>query len=533
MKNLKLSTKIMTTFFVSLTVLSLVVAGLYPLMYKSLMDEKRAKTQNLVETAWASVNYYAEQAKAGVLSEEEAKNRAIATVKSMRYMENNYFWITIGTTMVMHPIKASLDGKDLGGLKDANGKYLFAEMEEVCKKDGAGYVDYLWPKPGEEEASAKVSYVKAQKDWNWIVGTGIYVDDVRQQLNSKFGAVFGGIALVIIVTLFVAVLVTRSIIKPLTNAIADINSGSSQVEETATQVASSSQLLAEGTTEQASALEETSSSLEELSAMTRQNAGNAQEVNVLMDDAKDTVVRSSKSMQKLTDSMSVISSASEETQKIIKTIDEIAFQTNLASINAAVEAARAGEAGAGFAVVADEVRNLAMRAAEAAQSTGELIDNSVSSINEGRLLVDQCNSDFAGVAENSEKVAVLVNEIATAAQEQAEGISQINQAITEMDKVTQNNAAGSEETAAASEELDVLADQLKRTVGDLQKVVEGAAAEQGYAARPAARQVQGQRVYRPVQSSQKVVGKAEPQKIIPFDDFKDDDFEDFAGSDAA
>jgi methyl-accepting chemotaxis protein len=210
-----------------------------------------------------------------------------------------------------------------------------------------------------------------------------------------------------------------------------------------------SQVLSEAASEQAAALEETSSSLEEMSAMLGKNAENTTQANELMQQAKQMTESANTSMDELTHSMKEIGQASEQTQKIVKTIDEIAFQTNLLALNAAVEAARAGEAGAGFAVVADEVRNLAMRAAEAAKNTSGLMGNIVKKVKAGEQLVEVTNNAFKKVGVSSAKVVVLVGEIASASQEQSHGISQVNQAVVGMNTVTQQNAASAEELAAA------------------------------------------------------------------------------------
>jgi len=267
--------------------------------------------------------------------------------------------------------------------------------------------------------------------------------------------------------------VSNGINKALTKIIENLSDGSDQVASASSQVSSASQSLAEGASEQAASLEETSSSLEEMASMTRQNADNASQADGLMKEANQVVVQAGESMIELTTSMEDISKASEETSKIIKTIDEIAFQTNLLALNAAVEAARAGEAGAGFAVVADEVRNLAMRAADAAKDTANLIEGTVHKIKNGSELVDKTNQAFTQVSESSSKVGELVGEIAAASTEQAQGIDQINKAVNEMDKVTQQNAANAEESASASEEMNAQADSMKGVVEELVALVGG------------------------------------------------------------
>jgi len=209
-----------------------------------------------------------------------------------------------------------------------------------------------------------------------------------------------------------------------------------------------SQILSDSSSQQAASLEETSASLDEMASMTKQNATNTAEANGLMTAAKQAIEKANTSMADLTRSMKDIASASEQTQKIIKSIDEVAFQTNLLALNAAVEAARAGEAGAGFAVVADEVRNLALRATESAKSTSSLIEDIVKKVRDGESLVSVTNTVFSEVTVSSTKVVELMGEIAAASQEQSQGIDQVNRAVAEMNQVTQKNAANAEELAA-------------------------------------------------------------------------------------
>jgi methyl-accepting chemotaxis protein len=287
----------------------------------------------------------------------------------------------------------------------------------------------------------------------------------------SLGGMVAGFGMALVLGIFLSLSITR----PLNRVIAGLSEGSEQVASAAIQVSSASQSLAQGSSQQAAALEETTSSLEEMNSMTRGNADNAKQADSLMLETTRVVQAANQSMGELTVSMKEVSTASEETAKIIKTIDEIAFQTNLLALNAAVEAARAGEAGAGFAVVADEVRNLAMRAAEAAKNTANLIEGTVSKVKEGSELVGKTATAFGEVAESTHKVKELVGEIAAASMEQAQGVDQINKAVTEMNGVTQQVAANAEESASSSEELNAQAEQMKGYVEELTAIVGGSA----------------------------------------------------------
>jgi len=287
-------------------------------------------------------------------------------------------------------------------------------------------------------------------------------------------AVQAGIVLGTMIALGLGLALSCSLCAKLTKIINGLARGSEQVAAASSQVAQASQQMAEGASEQASSLEEISSSLEEMSSMTRQNAEHSGVVDTLMKhEAQPIFDRIEKRMADMEKNLQETVAASEQTAKIVKTIDEIAFQTNLLALNAAVEAARAGDAGKGFAVVAEEVRALAHRSAEAAKNTQELIGNSVERIQDTKRLYGEIAEAVAKNGEIAKKVTGLVAEIASASKEQAQGVEQINTAVAQMDKVTQAAAANSEESASASEEMSAQARELNDMVITLDQIVRG------------------------------------------------------------
>jgi methyl-accepting chemotaxis protein len=378
------------------------------------------------------------------------------------------------------------DGENIWEAKDANGTFF---IQEICKKALAskpGEITeqrYPWQNQGEPAPREKIARVVYFQPWDWVIGVSSYLDEFYESANrlrtiGRASMFQIGIlaAVACILSCGIWLLVSQKLTGRLTKVAEHVLTGVEQVSDASSQVASASQTLAQGTTEQAAGLQETSSSLEEMASMTKQNADNAAQAASLASQAQQAADSGAEAMHKMLRAIEDIQKSSDETAKIIKVIDEIAFQTNLLALNAAVEAARAGEAGKGFAVVAEEVRNLAIRSAEAAEKTTELIEQSVKNAKNGVQISSEVKSSLDQIVTGIGKTSALINEIAAACQEQAQGIDQINSAVSQMDKVTQQNAAGAEESASAAEELAAQAEAMKQTVAELQTIIRGQAA---------------------------------------------------------
>ena len=359
--------------------------------------------------------------------------------------------------VVAYPDKTKNFQMDLG--KTDYGK------EILGKKRGA--IEYG------SEAGTRFASFQDYPAMEWVIVTATDKSDILESINTMKVLFVILLVVMAVFSLAAGVVFTMRLVKPINRIVSGLTEGADQVASASGQVSSSSQLLAEGASAQASSLEETSSSLEEMSSMTKQNADNASQAKAMMTEAKTVVEKANAQMVQLMEAIGQITRSSEETGKIIKTIDEIAFQTNLLALNAAVEAARAGEAGAGFAVVADEVRNLALRSADAARNTSDLIEKTIKAVKNGNEITVATQVAFKANADISGKIGQLVEEIATASQEQAHGIAQVNKAVSEMDRVTQQTAANAEESASAAEQMNAQAQQMNAYVDDLAKVVGG------------------------------------------------------------
>jgi len=359
-------------------------------------------------------------------------------------------------------------------------------------------------------------------------------NEAASSLSVSSNLLVGGLIIAIIVGIAMAVFITMSITGPINRVIQGLTSGSEQVASASEQLSAASQSLSRGASDQASSLEEISSSLEEMSSMTKQNAENSQQANTMAVEASQTATKGREAMNRMSSVIGKIKESSDETAKIIKTIDEIAMQTNLLALNAAVEAARAGEAGRGFAVVAEEVRSLAQRSAEAAKNTAQLIEGAQQNADSGVESSTEVGSMLQDIDESIHKVSNLISEVSSASTEQAQGIDQVNTAVSNMDKVTQQNAANAEESSSSSEELSAQAQNLNAMVAELVNMVGGSARSnrgpaQLVSQRNHLKAPQLARRSSDTQPKPKALSSAQrevtPEKVLPFED--EDDLKEF------
>lgn len=375
------------------------------------------------------------------------------------------------------------DGENIWNTKDSDGHYF---IQNAIKKavsagaEGHDFIYYPWKNPGEEQAKDKIAAVVYFKPWDWTIGASAYMDEFMQAreeatsavVESVWAAIFIGV-LTMITALVLGFYLVRSVTLPMNKLTINLARSSSSLSSSSQEMASASGELSANSSEAAASIEEVSASLEEISSMVSRSADNSATANKLSTESDDLINTCIKTMNKMKESIHWIKSASDETAKVIETINEIAFQTNLLAINAAVEAARAGEAGKGFAVVADEVRNLAQKSAESARSTADILENSVRRADDGVSITEDMAGKLNKVAESIHELKRLVDDVANGSREQAEGVGQITKAMTQIDSATQQSASSAQELSASGESVAEQSEHLRAAVKTLEELMYG------------------------------------------------------------
>jgi len=502
-----------------------------------LLSDREEKVRNLVEVAEGTVAHFEKQAAEGKLGLDEAKKLAIDALRDMRYDKTEYFWINdLNNTMIMHPITPALDGTNLAQIKDANGKHLFVEFNNMVSANGAGFVNYLWPKPGFGDAVPKISYVKGSQTWHWVIGSGIYVDDVDAlfaQNAMKFlawGLLIGGLIAIsltlvgrnVIKTLGgdpqLASQITRRIaagdlttdvvcapgdtssvlagmkamqqtlrmmIEEIVRGAEQLSSASDQLLHASEEVAGRSRRQSESASSMAAAVEEMTVSIDQVAENAREAHGISVQTGDLSDKGTHVIHNAASEMNKISEAVQASSAIiedlghqSDQITSIVRTIREIADQTNLLALNAAIEAARAGEQGRGFAVVADEVRKLAERTSQSTTKIAGMVEkiqngtrSAVSSMEagvkqagKGVELADQAGASITEIRDGALRVMEVVNNISDAIREQGAASSDIAKNIEQVAQMSEESAGAIQDTADAARHLQQLSSALHSSV---------------------------------------------------------------------
>jgi len=509
-KNISFKRKIGLLVGVAIGGLALLSAFSVVQLRQQIVEGRTGQLVTAVQSAHSIVMAYQAKATSGAMSDADAQKAAKDALRIARYNKTDYFYIwTLEGGGVMHPIKTEWDGQPmLGKVKDGAGRDIVGDLLVNLKasKDGTAFLATSFARPGGTEPVPKLQYVQAVPGWNWMVGSGLYMDDVdvavRQALIKNLSVVvlllvgIGGLGFVVARSVLrqiggepaqameameevragnLAVAIDAphpgSVLHGLAGMIESLRVTVARVRQSTDSISTASNEIAlgnldlSGRTEQtASNLQQTAASMEQLTGTVNQTAASANTANGLAMSASQAAEKGGAVVAQVVQTMDDINASSKKIADIIGVIDGIAFQTNILALNAAVEAARAGEQGRGFAVVAGEVRSLAQRSAEAAKEIKNLIGASVERVESGAQLVGEAGAAMTTIVASVRNVASIISEITSAAAEQSSGIGQVNGAVTELDKMTQQNAALVEQSAAAAESLKEQAQRLSEVV---------------------------------------------------------------------
>ncbi|MBK3780246.1 hypothetical protein G3A43_08245 [Paraburkholderia aspalathi] len=479
--------------------------------HSRLVKERLAALDLVLDTAANIAEVYQAKVAKNEMSEQDAKKAVLAQWDLLHYGKTGYVYAaTLQSVSLLNPGRPELVGKDATSMTDAKGNHPYVDLSHLARSKGHGYISAWSKKPGTQDVTEKISAVRLIPQWDWFVAAGLYSDDIESAFTSILVAHLIFVIAAGLVSTLVMVLIIRNIqqslggeptyamevasriadgdlslqveLKPgdqqsmlfamarmrdsLADVIRRILESAESVSAGASQIAAGNSDLSGRTEMAAASLEQTSSSMSELTAAVEQTASNAQEANRLASEASAFALNGHNAVDQVVTAMSSIEEASGQIGEIVATIDSIAFQTNILSLNAAVEAARAGEQGRGFAVVASEVRALAQRSATAAKEIKSLIDASVQRVKAGSVHVAQAGKTMTDIVAGVDRVTGIMTAIAAASSEQSNGIAQVHQAIAQMDDATEQNASLVEEASAAAAALNEQAQRLRATMSE-------------------------------------------------------------------
>ncbi len=492
---LMLGTALVALLFMAITAL---------LQERSLIIEsRREQLATAVQSAHSIVAALQAKAASGAMSQEDAQKAAKDALRVSRYGgpdgKTEYFYIwTLDSKGVMHPIKPEWEGQDMAGkVKDGEGTDILKTISDALKasKDGRVFVPTMFARPGQQTLVPKLQYVIRVDGWNWMVGSGLYTDDIDALVRKTLLADLVLVLVLMAVVGGVGFTVARSVLRQiggepseaigimsqvaqgnldtqipnaypgsmlnglahmvtsLRRLVTEVRSATDSIATASTEIAQGNNDLARRTEDTASNLQTTASSMEELTSTVKQTSDSAQTANQMATSAAEVAARGGQVVAQVVSTMQDINASSNKISDIIGVIDGIAFQTHILALNAAVEAARAGEQGRGFAVVAGEVRSLAQRSADAAKEIKSLINASVEKVESGTALVGNAGATMNEIVASVQRVTDIIGEIRAATSEQSQGIEQVNTAVNQLDQMTQQNSALVEESSAAADSL--------------------------------------------------------------------------------